>query len=226
MTDQLEHEDNAGAGATGTPIPSPSVVTLSASDIERVVAALEKNPALMGRIAQSAKDRTTRELQPQLDDFKGKLEELKRLQGAGLSETAALEIMEIRQNASPRPATNGAAPTAPIPRPGSRGEEPTAFDPSPYLQSVNLDPNDPEFLKLYRDGPVDAARTLEFIKAKNTRPAANAAQVMPMGGGSAPASEETVEEVTAKLEKAMEFPSKNMPEIIKLNQRLREMTSK
>ena len=215
MTDNMDSNGQALGGNGSQPAPSGAASPNSAVDISAVLDQLRATNERLERIergGQSVKDKRIAGLQGDIDGFKSQLAELKELMAGGLSETAALRLMSAQQPASPQ------NQPPPIGNPQGSGD---SIDVASVISAMNLNAADPDVIRLLREERnasklvTDLANIARQRSQPQTPPPPG--QQMPIPGGSA--SGETLDSITAELEKLMLNPVQNIGKIKELRAR-------
>ena len=217
----VEHPAAPGTSAQPTQPASGAGGTASAIDVEALLAALEpKVTTLVERQVQSQKDKRIAGMQGELDGFKGQLARMNELIKKGFNQDQALEIMELEK---PQPTTR--SPQQPAPAQGGTQGQQVSVDTASILSVMGLDANEPAIAEILRTTPDVLGQVAAFTKlavSRRQQPSPPVAQQMPASTGASVQSE-NIETLSAELAELNLKPGTNMPRIMAINKKLREL---
>lgn len=209
-------------GGVETPNSTSSLGSGATSAID--VAALAERIEALERAGQSVKDKRIAEMQGQIKDFGSQLARFNKLVNGGMSQDAAMSFMQMEEAlASKTPQPNNEPQAAPIPATGNRTGKAPIVDTSLALLALGLSDTDPEVTQLVQNGSVDLAALVNLAARRKQAEAAppNPAAIAPTGG--APGGGESIESVTAELNRLSANPGKNMKAIRETQERLNQL---
>ena len=217
MTNGMDGNLPAGTGASQAPAsPAQGEQSSPASEpsLADVLRELTEVRSQV-RALQGEKDKGIAKVAKRLDTFAEQLAEYKELTSGGLSEKAALKLMQldeppVRHDVNP-------APAAAV---GTGGNQPNSanVDTDTILRAAGIAPNDPEVTQLVREGKTSLTDVMQFIversKRASTQP--NPAQVLPGTSGQSVPAEPGLEDLTTELTRLLQNPSANIARIREL----------
>ena len=219
MVDVENVTDDGGQGLP-TPAPSATPVAPTSAVDESLKAELRTFiTEEVKRAGQSVKDKRIAQLQGSVDDFEARLTRLQELQGKGMNQDQALLYMRMQDMVTPPQ-----QPAAPIPPQGTDDYLKT------FLAATGLDANSADVLDvLYRvSDPLAQVKELSDLAAKKRQAplAPNQAAVLPTGGGAPVDAGDDLDALTAKLTLLQKEPLKNIQEIKRVSEQMRQILTR
>lgn len=229
---QVESGQNLGDQETPSSETSGTDAQQTSFDVNAVVELLKSNPNFASfvderaqRQWQSGKDRRIGKLESKVDDFGSQLARFNEWTEKGKSQEEALLLMKMEDRL--------ADPDAPLlPQVSPTGEIGTQTQETPaktqaILDAMGLDANDAEVTTILREETELLAQIGKFTALAEQRRQAQTvapkpAQQMPGVGGQAVEGEDTLENLTEKLNELMREPSVNMVQIRELRKKQAE----
>ena len=206
-----------------TPAVPPSVVDAGLEAAFRRIAREEAE-----RASKSIHDKRIAKQETKLNDVESQLARVKELMQEGLSEKMALQFMKVEELVG----QNVLQPSSPSLSQAAQGSAPQAADDylTPFLAATGLSDKDPGVLDvLYRvSDPLAQVTELSNLATKR-RPyplVPNPAAVLPTGGGAPVEAGDDLDTLTAKLTLLQKEPPKNIPEIKRVAEQMRQILTR
>lgn len=201
MTDQVLQDsavpDSPVPAGSPTGQPNSGETVNLAKQIEELTAQV--------RALQGDKDRGVHKLTQQVSDLSSRLTDYETYRSRGLSPDEAqrqMRIDQLLQTQEPAPVPQSAPPVPAPGQPSAQNQAGTKVDVGRFLEAMNLDPNGPEAVMLYREGRTSPEALLQFaIEKAAKRPEVNPAQTMPAPSSMAAPSGDLMAEYQQKASK-------------------------
>ena len=214
----VDVENGTDDGGQGLPTPAPSATPVAPTSAVDESLKAELRTFIteeVKRAGQSVKDKRIAQLQGSVDDFEARLTRLQELQGKGMNQDQALLYMRMQDMVTPPQ-----QPAAPIPPQGTDDYLKT------FLAATGLSDKDAEVLDvLYRvSDPLAQVKELSDLAAKKRQAplAPNPAAVLPTGGGAPVDVGDDLDALTEKLTRLQKEPLKNIQEIKRVSEQMRQ----
>ena len=217
----VDVENGTDDGGQGLPTPAPSATPVAPTSAVDESLKAELRTFIteeVKRAGQSVKDKRIAQLQGSVDDFEARLTRLQELTKTGMSQEQALTWMKVQDLANPQQQQ-----PAPIPPQGTDDYLKT------FLAATGLSDRDPGVLDvLYRvSDPLAQVRELSDLAAKKRQaPAPNPAAVLPTGGGAPIEAGDDLDALTEKLTRLQKDPLKNIQEIKRVSEQMRQILTR
>ena len=218
----VDVENGTDDGGQGLPTPAPSATPVAPTSAVDESLKAELRTFIteeVKRAGQSVKDKRIAQLQGSVDDFEARLTRLQELQGKGMNQDQALLYMRMQDMVTPPQ-----QPAAPIPPQGTDDYLKT------FLAATGLSDRDPSVLDvLYRvSDPLAQVKELSDLAAKKRQAplAPNPAAVLPTGGGAPVDAGDDLDALTAKLTLLQKEPLKNIQEIKRVSEQMRQILTR
>ena len=214
----VDVENGTDDGGQGLPTPAPSATPVAPTSAVDESLKAELRTFIteeVKRAGQSVKDKRIAQLQGSVDDFEARLTRLQELTKTGMSQEQALTWMKVQDLANPQQ-----QPPAPIPPQGTDDYLKT------FLAATGLSDRDPGVLDvLYRvSDPLAQVKELSDLASKKRQAplAPNPAAVLPTGGGAPVEAGDDLDALTEKLTRLQKDPLKNIQEIKRVSEQMRQ----
>jgi len=218
----VDVENGTDDGGQGLPTPAPSATPVAPTSAVDESLKAELRTFIteeVKRAGQSVKDKRIAQLQGSVDDFEARLTRLQELQGKGMNQDQALLYMRMQDMVTPPQ-----QPAAPIPPQGTDDYLKT------FLAATGLSDKDAEVLDvLYRvSDPLAQVKELSNLAAKKRQAplAPNPAAVLPTGGGAPVEAGDDLDALTEKLTRLQKDPLKNIQEIKRVSEQMRQILTR